>query len=480
MNYQIYIENLGAIEKADLTISPLTIIAGENGTGKSFVTKFLYAVLNVLISDIYHDEVIETIYKLEKNIELFTNNEEFKESSLDLNEITKLNYFLNSLKNDLENLNVPYGLFDFRTIFDLEEIKNSYFVNSEITFKNDALNSENFSERYMLSISEVSNRVYKTLKSNIAKLLFLIKDPQIAYEAILHSKLANEIKENFQVSELNQLVNANYEVARFEIKDLINIIFSKTNQLTTSLNFERYQELLILSRIIFFESPVYWKALSIIDNNNITKRRFLSNRINDVALTGIPKHFTDLKELLFTNFKDGERPNFIVEVADDLARHLKGKFHANNNDLTFENDKGQTIPKSLVSFGMTNLGILQAVLSKNIINVGSFIFIDEPESNLHPAWQNILAETLVKLAENGVFVVITTHSTDMLKALDIITQEKQKANDTKIKYDFLSTYYFQNDGLLLDTSNSELSPIEQARQKLLEPYDNMMVRGYLL
>ena len=32
MNYQIYIENLGAVEKADLKISPLTILAGENGT----------------------------------------------------------------------------------------------------------------------------------------------------------------------------------------------------------------------------------------------------------------------------------------------------------------------------------------------------------------------------------------------------------------------------------------------------------------
>ena len=123
---------------------------------------------------------------------------------------------------------------------------------------------------------------------------------------------------------------------------------------------------------------------------------------------------------------------------------------------------------------------MQLLLKNGILTDKTLLIIDEPESNLHPAWQNILAETLVKLAENGVFVVITTHSTDMLKAFDIITQEKQKANDTKIKYDFLSTYYFQNDGLLLDTSNSELSPIEQARQKLLEPYDNMMVRGYLL
>ena len=48
MNYDIHIENLGAIKEANLTITPLTILAGENGTGKSFVTKFLYSVLNTI------------------------------------------------------------------------------------------------------------------------------------------------------------------------------------------------------------------------------------------------------------------------------------------------------------------------------------------------------------------------------------------------------------------------------------------------
>ncbi len=41
MNYHIEIENLGAIEKAEFKITPMTILAGKNGTGKSFVTKFL-------------------------------------------------------------------------------------------------------------------------------------------------------------------------------------------------------------------------------------------------------------------------------------------------------------------------------------------------------------------------------------------------------------------------------------------------------
>ncbi len=252
------------------------------------------------------------------------------------------------------------------------------------------------------------------------------------------------------------------------------------NSLDLDFDFENFLNIYNINRLVFFESPIYWKLLTLITNQPVSKKKFLSKRINTEILTGIPKHFLDLKELLFTDFKDGGRPKFIIDCSNDLEHYLKGKFKLNNNDLTFENDKGQKIPKSLVSFGMTNLGILQAILSKNIINEGSFIFIDEPESNLHPAWQSVLADVLVKLAENGIFVVLTTHSADMLKAFDIITQERVKADKKESNRQFLSTHYFQTDGTLLDISDSQLSQIEQARQKLLEPYDDLMVRGYLL
>ena len=258
----------------------------------------------------------------------------------------------------------------------------------------------------------------------------------------------------------------------FNIKNIIKINISKDNSVKASFHEEKLLNNNKVNRVIFFESPVYWKLLPIIDNKD-NVQKYVSNLISNERLTGVPKHFLDLKELLFANFKDGERPDFIIKCADELESKLQGKFRAANSDLTFENSKGQSISKSLVSFGMTNLGIFQAVLSKNIINKGSFVFIDEPESNLHPEWQAILANVLVELAKNGVYVIVTTHSSDMLKAFEISTQE-QKVSDE------LSTYYFQTDGTLLAMDDEDLSPIEQARKKLLETYENLMIRGYLL
>ncbi|MGP5542949.1 hypothetical protein ACTXMH_10370 [Psychrobacter celer] len=74
MNYDIHIENLGAIEKADITITPLTILAGENGTGKSFVTKFLYSILNVTILDIFSNELNLLYTDINKQITRITSS----------------------------------------------------------------------------------------------------------------------------------------------------------------------------------------------------------------------------------------------------------------------------------------------------------------------------------------------------------------------------------------------------------------------
>lgn len=49
LNYTL--QNIGNIDNASITIKPLTIIAGENSSGKTFVTKSLYTVLDFIYKD---------------------------------------------------------------------------------------------------------------------------------------------------------------------------------------------------------------------------------------------------------------------------------------------------------------------------------------------------------------------------------------------------------------------------------------------
>ncbi len=455
MNYHIEIENLGAIKKAEFEISPMTILAGKNGTGKSFVTKFLYSVLS-LNETKFINHCLSKFFETKKFLKYLIIELGFEHENqelIDFHDYLNISYrYIQEKSNE--------NIFSLMT-----ELKKIFF--NDISWFNDRFNQEILPTLYHENKSKVDNSNTNTLLKLLQDLVDLTKDPHQSYIQFLTDYLKIELIENFQISEINKLIRFNSHSAIFTINKNVHIIIWQDNNIKITISSNNPFEHLPNNKIVFFESPVYWKLLTIINENDD------SNFIDYNILTGVPQHFYDLKELVFTNFKNNERPQFIIDCANNLEQSLQGKFRTTlGSDLVFENKQGQAIDKSLVSFGMTNLGILQAVLNKNIINKGSFIFIDEPESNLHPEWQTLLAETLVYLAKNGVYVIITSHSTDMLKAFDVATQE-QKLEDK------LSAHYFQMDGTLLAMNNKYLTDIEQARQKLMENYDDLTMRGYL-
>lgn len=485
MNYDIYIENLGAIREANITITPLTILAGENGTGKSFVTKFLYSILNVINTNIYAKKMNSTISQITRLLEKTLNNEDLNLGEIELIELNSFKKTFDTLKSIINEKDfLSLDNVDYSSLIDIIQKYSLLFkehiiptvLNKEIKSKESDIFLENLKDNIGLK-GDLSNFIFKievnAIPSKLEELVTYLKSPIDTYIELTKESLQNELKENFQISELKDLIKFGESECIFKVNELIDIIINTDNDIHIKFDQKYFEKITQINRLVFFESPVYWRLLTLINEDNRSYKRLLSKEVNDEKLSGVPKHFLDLKELLFTNFKDGERPSFIIESANNLKKQLKGSFESNNNDLIFQNLEGQSISKSLVSFGMTNIGIIQAVLSKNIINKGAFMFIDEPESNLHPEWQAVLANVLVQLAKNGVYVIITTHSSDMLKAFDISIREQKVIEE-------LSTYYLKSDGKLLNMTDDKFSPIEMARRKLLETYEELMMRGYFL
>lgn len=465
MNLKLYIENLGAIEKAELTVNPLTILAGENGTGKSFVTKFLYSVLNAVSLNKNYNIINALIHESMENVQIILAYFE-KIPTNRINELEYLKALNRFLSKNLPNISVSNSLItvntkskDFSPFFHHTkkylEIIDSYFEMDKDAIENKTVDSKNFSESFMYIDAKMRSKfLYKQLNDIIE----LMTDFRQFYRNLIIEYLPVEIKGNFQTSNIKNLIKFGAQKLVFNIENLISLeINSNEGLVINELNLENVES---LKNSLFIESATYWRLSRLIDER---KKQVAGREI----LTGVPKHFIDLKEQLFVDYLDDDkRPVFIIESYKQLKNSLKGSFLISNNDLFFENQYGENIEKSLISFGMTHLGIIQLLLSKNIINKGSFVFIDEPESNLHPEWQAVLAKILVKLAENGVFVVITTHSSDMLKALDVYTSDLQQEN-------FISTNYFEKDGTLTVFDKEDINNVGKlalVRNKLLEPY----------
>ena len=70
--------------------------------------------------------------------------------------------------------------------------------------------------------------------------------------------------------------------------------------------------------------------------------------------------------------------------------------------------------------GIKQMGILQLLLEKNIIKNNSFVFVDEPELNLHPEWQIKFAEFIVQLAKkSNIIFYINSHSPFFIEAIEV-------------------------------------------------------------
>ncbi len=69
---QYNLENIGNIDKASIIVKPLTIIAGENSTGKTFVTKSLYTLLDSVYKNHFAEESLDKILDIgfKKNFQI--------------------------------------------------------------------------------------------------------------------------------------------------------------------------------------------------------------------------------------------------------------------------------------------------------------------------------------------------------------------------------------------------------------------------
>jgi predicted ATPase len=100
MKLKYNLENIGNIDKASITIKPLTIIAGENSSGKTFVTKSFYTLLkyvqfsktnNIELQSSYLEDFLKKNFQTTKLQNLIKDNNS-KSIKLSIDNIIKFEF----------------------------------------------------------------------------------------------------------------------------------------------------------------------------------------------------------------------------------------------------------------------------------------------------------------------------------------------------------------------------------------------------
>jgi len=101
------------------------------------------------------------------------------------------------------------------------------------------------------------------------------------------------------------------------------------------------------------------------------------------------------------------------------------EFDANSNRWIYKLDNNR-ISMNNTAEGIKKLGILDLLIKNGTLKKGSILFIDEPESNLHPKAIAQFMEELFELSEQGIQIFISTHSYFVIKKLHILSKSRQK------------------------------------------------------
>lgn len=359
MPLHFHVENLGKIKSGNFTICPLTVITGPNGTGKSFFTKTIYSIFKVM-------EQATTL----KYIKILTtdllNNEDALEEIYNENEVLRQKIFLHErithqiiidtfehVKIILQNPSQDENSIrhQIKTLLDdkFKNIKTNVFTNE----KTESEILEPIEEKVKLLITNIS------LQIALIRIFCFTNGEMTNHSAanyILKHSLPDELIHNFQIDSLEELLSNGKSTIQldkyFKLELFNNKVGAKTEDTCVEFFVNR-------PSAVFFESPAYWRVRdALIDAKLSSGNKFLS---------GVPKYFFDLNSDL--SKRSTNKSNF-EKISKNLEHELGGEFIFERGKFYFnDNNQNKRISKNLVSFGMTNLGILNSLIKNNVIPV---------------------------------------------------------------------------------------------------------------
>ena len=404
MDYlSLELNGFGLINNANIKINKINIIGGINSSGKSTVSRFLYSFLkaNVLTSDQYFKKILinEINHLLDVEKETFSIED-------NLSKVLKkyYNFKKNNKKNSkMESIDLLIDLFKDRNYF-------TSFVLKELI-----------------------------IKENIG---YFEKGSSKLYSSSFESLIANDdVKAQFDEAGFVESYDDEYDIS----SDLYVI---KTQG---SLNFPE----------IF-----YIDSFSILDLLHYTHYERNEDYSQKMDIINPKSHVNYLIDSIYdqTFFHSVEEcDEKIVEVLKKINEIIEGHVgsHPLSLDFTFVKNPSKidedyesienpakVFDSGNVSSGIKQIGIIQLLLSKEMLKQGSFLIIDEPEVNLHPEWQFKFAEILVILAkELNITIYLNSHSPTFIESIDAfcefydmeedISYYLTQKSEVEGKYDFI-------------------------------------------
>lgn len=421
---RLTLENIAKVRKADVEINGITVIAGENNTGKSTVGKALYSVFNSLyhVENQIREERVRTISNFLDGLYLRAKQDYINISATNRRAIAE-----RLIENYYEQSN------------QVEYIKSVIvsFLSKEVEQDTEALKSK--------EVDEISCRIKEVLE---------VSDDEIL-KLVLVSKLN---------SEFNRQINNIYH----DDKGTIYLAIRKEQtEIVISGNFvkEIQKPISLQTEVVYLDDPfVLDESGSFVEMNlsNFVRRTMRGDHRSDVRekLINRRKESTTIDEILI-NRKLKRIYEKLDAICDGqiIPREAYGFGYKRK-------DSNKILDVKNISTGLKTFVILKTLLINGTLKENGTIILDEPEIHLHPQWQLLFAELIVLIQkEFNMHILLNTHSPYFLQAIEVYAAKYEIAD--KCKY-----YLAQLDGdmaVINDVSDST----ETIYKLLAKPFQDL-------
>lgn len=425
---KVEINKVGKIDSVTVDINGLTVIAGPNNTGKSTISKALFASYFSLEN--YRNNIIKD---RRHSISSLINNFIFSIDRDDYTEFQNPNMIVKKIMNQLEQY--YEGIEGWTSDVIVGLIKN------EVEKLNVDVSDDDFDQLY--------RRLNMRLK--------------LSDEAIL-SRLTTR---NFNNEFSGQIKNLKY--ADSETKVILTIDKKQTTFKWVDRAGNVHNPQNLSKKIIYIGDP------NVVEH----ELRSLSRRRRDVLL-----HDSRLYRLYNKSTDDDSVSNEII--ADDKIQQIYHEF-SKISDLhvvqtkdsffggnTYADSKGLEYDWKNLSEGLKTFEVLQTLIRNGSLVEGGTLILDEPEIHLHPEWQVSLAKIIVLIQKQfQMHILLTTHSPYFLRAIEVFSKQYKVNNQNKY---YLSSLNKDGDGVVSDVSNE----INKVYAELTRPFMKLQMMDYEL
>jgi predicted ATPase len=145
-----------------------------------------------------------------------------------------------------------------------------------------------------------------------------------------------------------------------------------------------------------------------------------------LKIFGFDQTYQDIIQALRIPASNKKLAQPFEDILIALQNILQGELSVENQRFIFQQGR-EKYEISEIPEGIKRIGILALLIRNGILQKNTILFIDEPETNLHPGAIMPFCDLLFRLSQTGVQIYLATHSYFVLKEFEILARKHQES-----------------------------------------------------